>query len=252
MDDGRLCGVAGLPSGRISDDLSGATAAVLCAAWQRGGTTTPCTVSKRFSSTDTLKIYTRTGDKGTSSLFTGERRSKGDAVFEALGSIDEVSSFIGLAIAKIDSDNLEDLRSQLYEMLEHTSPRLSTSATEARIERTSVPASYTEDLEGWIDAMTQTLPPLKNFILPGGTELGAALHCARTACRRAERRVVEANAHDEISETAMQLINRLSDYLFTAARHATATVGGEELVYLSATKRRERSLTRRTAQHQQQ
>eukprot|EP01147_Barroeca_monosierra_P003613 gene3613-6204_t len=204
---------------------------------------------KRKMSENSFKIYTKTGDQGTSSLFSGERRSKLDPVFEALGSIDEISSNIGNAIAKCRKDNLQELRSQLYEiqcMLQDIGAHVATppsSSSEAHLERTAIPNDYTTAVEGWIDDMTAVLPELKSFILPGGSELAAALHCTRTVCRRAERRVIDANARDHISESALQLMNRLSDYFFTAARFANIQEGTHELVYRSATKRRNREIS---------
>ncbi|XP_056148870.1 corrinoid adenosyltransferase isoform X2 [Lampris incognitus] len=162
------------------------------------------------------KIYTKTGDKGFSSTFTGERRPKEDHVFEALGTTDELSSAIGLA-REFCIDKGHSFTHQLDKIqcvLQDVGSNIATprsSARESHIKKTKFGTQPVADLENWIDEFTEELPALANFILPSGGKSSAALHMARTVCRRAER--------------------RLSDYLFTVARYAAMKEGNEEKIY---------------------
>ncbi|XP_070820183.1 corrinoid adenosyltransferase MMAB [Chaetodon trifascialis] len=182
------------------------------------------------------KIYTKTGDKGFSSTFTGERRPKEDLVFEALGNTDELSSAIGLArefcldkghtfICQLDKIQciLQDVGSNI------ATPR--SSARESHIKRTQFSAQPIADLETWIDKFTEELPPLTNFILPSGGKSSAALHLARTVCRRAERSVAPIVRSGEADQEVAKFLNRLSDYLFTVARYTAMKEGNEETIY---------------------
>eukprot|EP00053_Salpingoeca_punica_P018877 m.187563 g.187563 ORF g.187563 m.187563 type:complete len:230 (-) comp17524_c0_seq1:2771-3460(-) len=191
------------------------------------------TVRQFSRSAVAAKIYTRTGDKGTSALFTGERRAKDDAVFEALGSTDELSSFIGFA-REFSSEKHGALPAQLTEIqciLQEIGSNIATprkSAPSAKLEKTTV-RDVVAQLEEWIDEMDTKLPPLKNFILPSGGRFASSLHCARSVCRRAERRV--APLKDDVDEVVLRFMNRLSDYLFTAARFASLCDSQPEQVY---------------------
>ncbi|KAM8865611.1 corrinoid adenosyltransferase MMAB [Synchiropus picturatus] len=182
------------------------------------------------------KIYTKTGDKGFSSTFTGERRPKEDHVFEALGNTDELSSAIGLArefcldkghtftyqLDKIQCV-LQDLGSNI------ATPR--SSARESHTKRTKFSGQPITELESWIDSFTEELPPLTNFIIPSGGKSSAALHVARTVCRRAERSVAPIVRSGEADPDVAKFLNRLSDYLFTLARYAAMKEGCEEKIY---------------------
>ncbi|CAO3661035.1 unnamed protein product [Umbelopsis ramanniana] len=185
-----------------------------------------------------MKIYTKTGDKGTSALFTGERRPKNDEVFEALGTTDELTSHLGLAREYCDEQNnglsekLEKIQCLLQDIGSNiATPR--TSANEARIARTAFDksGSLVAELEEWIDEMDEQLPPLKNFILPSGGRAASSLHIARSVCRRAERRVHPLIDMNEADSTTGKYLNRLSDFLFNAARYAAMKEGKEEVVY---------------------
>ncbi|KAK9522733.1 hypothetical protein VZT92_019179 [Zoarces viviparus] len=182
------------------------------------------------------KIYTKTGDKGFSSTFTGERRPKEDHIFEALGSTDELSSAIGLA-REFCLDKGHTFTYQLDKIqciLQDVGSNIATprsSARESHIKKTTFTAQPIADLENWIDKFTDELPPLTNFILPSGGKGSAALHLARTVCRRAERSVAPIVRTGEADPDVAKFLNRLSDYLFTAARYAAMKDGNEETIY---------------------
>ncbi|KAI9521501.1 hypothetical protein NQZ68_003654 [Dissostichus eleginoides] len=182
------------------------------------------------------KIYTKTGDKGFSSTFTGERRPKEDHIFEALGNTDELSSAIGLA-REFCLDKGHTFTYQLDKIqciLQDVGSNIATpqsSARESHISRTKFAAQPISDLETWIDTFTEELPPLTNFILPSGGKGSAALHLARTVCRRAERSVAPIVRSGEADPDVAKFLNRLSDYLFTAARYAAMKEGSVETIY---------------------
>eukprot|EP00729_Bicosta_minor_P004491 gene4491-35139_t len=212
---------------------TGARAAAAAAGPSWGG-------QRQYLSSERFKIYTKTGDAGTTALFTGERRPKDDAEFEVLGATDELSSFIGLARAQLDSadsgsidlgEQLEDIQCTLQELGSHVATPRSKGTHEKRLARTEFSAERTDALEAWIDSMDESLPPLTNFILPSGGVAGATLHCCRSICRRAERAIVPLNRAGQIDPAAYKYLNRLSDYLFTAARFAAQQAGSEETIY---------------------
>lgn len=172
-----------------------------------------------------MKIYTRTGDKGQTSLFTGERVSKDDPFIHAIGTVDECNSTVGAALSFLPQTALfQELRQQL-ETIQHTlfdlGAALATPRTRAaanKIDRTRFDNEGTKLLEEWMDQMDTQLPPLHAFILPGGHPSAAMLHIARSTCRRAERLVVPLTLHADVSQSIMVYLNRLSDYLFVATR----------------------------------
>ncbi|KAM7416624.1 hypothetical protein PAMA_018598 [Pampus argenteus] len=182
------------------------------------------------------KIYTKTGDKGFSSTFTGERRPKEDHIFEALGNTDELSSAIGLA-REFCIDKGHTFTYQLDKIqcvLQDVGSNIATprsSARESHMKRTKFTAQPIADLESWIDTFTEELPPLTNFILPSGGKSSAALHVARTVCRRAERSVAPIVRSGEADPDVAKFLNRLSDYLFTLARYAALKEINEEKIY---------------------
>ncbi|XP_035691296.1 corrinoid adenosyltransferase-like isoform X1 [Branchiostoma floridae] len=192
--------------------------------------------SKEEQKKKQLKIYTRTGDKGKSSLFTGERRKKDDTIFEALGTTDELSCAVGLAgefgndAGHQFMDRLEKIQSLLQDVGSNiATPR--TKAQDGKLARTEFPSGSVEELEGWIDEYTEQLPPLTNFILPSGGKTSASLHMARAICRRTERRLVPLVSSGDVDAEVGRYINRLSDFLFTLARFAAMTENKEEKIY---------------------
>nr|XP_061803898.1 corrinoid adenosyltransferase [Nerophis lumbriciformis] len=182
------------------------------------------------------KIYTKTGDKGFSSTFTGERRPKEDHIFEALGNTDELSSSIGLAReyclekGHTFTYQLEKIQCILQDVGSNIATPQS-SARESHINRTQFTGAPITDLESWIDTFTDELPPLTNFILPSGGKSSAALHVARTICRRAERSVAPIVRSGEADPEIGRFLNRLSDYLFTVARYAALKENNKEIIY---------------------
>ncbi|XP_053313126.1 corrinoid adenosyltransferase MMAB [Spea bombifrons] len=182
------------------------------------------------------KIYTKTGDKGFSSTYTGERRPKDDLVFEALGATDELSSAIGLAREfGLDAglpfvSELEKIQCMLQDIGSNIATPLS-SARQSHIVKTTFSSEPVQELEQWIDKYTAQLPPLHNFILPSGGKTSASLHVARAVCRRAERRTFKIIKDGEADPNVGKYLNRLSDYLFTLARYAAKTEGKPETSY---------------------
>ncbi|XP_040272525.1 corrinoid adenosyltransferase [Bufo bufo] len=182
------------------------------------------------------KIYTKTGDKGFSSTYTGERRPKDNIVFEALGTTDELTSAIGLAREFCVDANLQCVAEleKIQCMLQDIGSNIATPLSSAR-ESHKVNTSFNEDpiqeLEQWIDKYTVQLPPLTSFILPSGGKASASLHVARAVCRRAERVTFKLLQTGEVDSNVGKYLNRLSDYLFTLARYAAKTEGRSETVY---------------------
>ncbi|XP_071619699.1 corrinoid adenosyltransferase MMAB [Heliangelus exortis] len=183
------------------------------------------------------KIYTKTGDTGFSSTFTGERRPKGDRIFEALGATDELSSAIGLA-GEFSSEKGHTFVEQLHRVqctLQDVGSNIATplsSAREPHLRRTSFSEEPVLELEQWIDSYSEQLPPLQTFILPSGGKSSAALHLSRAVCRRAERCVVPLVQAGEADPNVAKYLNRLSDYLFVLARYAAMKEGKEEKIYV--------------------
>ncbi len=178
------------------------------------------------------RIYTRTGDKGTTSLANGPRRAKHDLRVAAYGTIDETNAAIGLARLHTADDAMLDavlarIQNDLFDLgADLCTPEVTPDAPQLRVVDAQVAR-----LESEIDAMNADLAPLRSFVLPGGAPAAACLHLARTVCRRAERLIVELATHpDEIvSPAALRYANRLSDLLFVAARRVNAQRGGDVL-----------------------
>lgn len=191
------------------------------------------------------KIYTKTGDQGTSSLYNGNRAAKDDMVFWALGETDELNSAVGVAreflresrnhsnLAKLSSQ-LEEIQSRLLDVGSAVATPLDTTKSTFKLNRTKFDSDAVKKVESWIDEMDEELPPLTSFILPSGGKAAAFLHVARCVCRRAERRIVPLVRGEQVEETVVIYMNRLSDYLFTAARYAALKEGGQETIYKKA------------------
>ncbi|MEY3688762.1 MAG: cob(I)yrinic acid a,c-diamide adenosyltransferase [Ignavibacteria bacterium] len=181
-----------------------------------------------------MKIYTKTGDDGTTGLFGGKRVAKFSLRIEAYGTVDELNAVIGVALT-------HDLPAMVGEPLQHISSLLFTVGSDLAtpqdaMQKSSVPViteEHVDVLEQWIDTYQEHLPALRNFILPGGSKGGAHLHLARTVCRRAERAIVALKQEEEINPIVLRFINRLSDYLFVAARFVNAKEGHDDIEWKS-------------------
>lgn len=182
-----------------------------------------------------VKVYTKTGDRGTSSLYNGSVCSKTDSYFEALGTVDELQSHLGLLYYKmiqLESSSEQRLE-EVLNLLHTVQTRLMDIGTSiatpsgSRYEATRF-ASHELELESMIDILTAPLPPLKNFILPGGSEVAALAHICRSVCRRAERHVLTVPNPDA---TVVIYLNRLSDFFFTLARWLNFQQDVPDIVY---------------------
>jgi cob(I)alamin adenosyltransferase len=173
-----------------------------------------------------VKIYTKGGDSGETSLFGGTRVSKADARVDAYGEVDELSACLGAARAALDDVDLEQALVLIQQELFAVGARLAdpTMRMAGRVTKAVVPAEAIQRLEQTIDRLEQELPPLRRFILPGGGTAGAMLHLARTMCRRVERRVVALGA-DAVEPIVIVYINPLSPLLFMIARAANRRSG---------------------------
>jgi cob(I)alamin adenosyltransferase len=176
-----------------------------------------------------MKIYTKTGDKGQTSLVGGERVAKSHPRIEAYGTVDELNAYIGLL-----GDQAVNLSRRA--LLKEIQDRLFTiGANLASInENPKVPDLYEEDvtlLEKAMDEMDASLQPLRAFVLPGGHQSVSFCHVARTVCRRAERLIINLAANEPVDELVIKYMNRLSDYLFVLSRKMTQELGTEEITW---------------------
>ena len=180
------------------------------------------------------RIYTRTGDDGTTALGSGERRPKYDLRIAAYGTIDELNACLGIArLHTAEHPAADAMLARIQNDLFYLGADLCTPATgrNAERERLRIVEPQVARLEQEIDALNAELTPLNSFVLPGGTEAAANLHLARTLCRRAERTMSELAAQpgEPVSAPALKYVNRLSDFLFVAARHANDKGRGDVL-----------------------
>jgi cob(I)alamin adenosyltransferase len=178
------------------------------------------------------KIYTRTGDDGTTGLVDGSRRAKHDARMEAIGAVDEANSALGHAVAALGDlavhlSALVRIQNDLFDLgADLATPGEDFAPSEMVLRIVPAQASW---LEAQIDGLNQDLAPLTSFILPGGSEAAARLHVARASVRRAERAVTALAAAEPVNPTALAYVNRLSDYLFVLARAVNAAGAGDVL-----------------------
>ena len=177
-----------------------------------------------------MKIYTKTGDAGETSLFDNTRVSKADARVDAYGDVDELNACLGAARAAMKDEDLTTALVTIQQELFALGARLADPASRiaGRVTKAAIPPDAIERLERMIDRLEGELPPLRRFILPGGATSGALLHLARTVCRRAERRVV-ALGPDAVEGMIVVYLNRLSDLLFVMARAANHRAGVPEI-----------------------
>ncbi len=172
-----------------------------------------------------MKIYTKKGDSGETSLFGGKRVSKNSIRIETYGTVDELNSHLGFARTLHPTPSEDAVLRRIQEILFVLGADLATPKG-GNIKR--IGEEHVLELEHNIDRMEHDLPPLKNFILPGGSPLGAQLHIARTVCRRAERLVTAVSLSEDLGPYPLKFLNRLSDFLFVLARHVNHTAGATE------------------------
>ena len=183
------------------------------------------------------KVYTRTGDKGTTSLVGGVRIKKSSARLEAYGTVDELSAHLGLLAAMLsegpEHDNIIRIQNNLFNVCTH----LATDQSQTPLYPSAhLAEGETEFLEQEVDRMMQLLPERQGFVLPGGTQAAAQAHVARTVCRRAERRIAALAEEAEVGDDIQQYINRLSDYLFVLAKIINFNSGQTEIIWQNACK----------------
>jgi len=185
-----------------------------------------------------MKIYTKTGDEGTTGLFGGARVRKDEARVEAYGTIDELNSVVGVARTAPLPDDVDDVLAGVQGDLFVIGAELATVAgKEDKLPMPLLGEDRTALLEGAIDRMEEKMPSLTSFVVPGGAPGGALLHQARTVCRRAERRVLSAALHTPIRREILVYLNRLSDLLFVAARRANQAAGVSDVPWAPRTGR---------------
>lgn len=176
-----------------------------------------------------MAIYTRTGDKGMTSLFNGQRVSKDDLRVETYGTIDELNSAIGVVLSS--KYRVLSIKKELIKIQNDLLDIGSALANPQGVALQSL-EKRVKEFEDFIDKMTEKMPPLKNFILPGGEKAGATLHLARAISRRAERKIVEFNHKKQIDKNIIMYINRLSDLLFTMARFVNFKENQKEIIWV--------------------
>ncbi len=180
-----------------------------------------------------MKIYTKFGDSGETALYGGTRVGKDAPRIEAIGTVDELNAYIGYAQTLVEDTDLSELMAQIQNHLFAVGADLATPATHTKAAEFRIPADFTTAMEAAIDTLSEELPPLTNFILPGGCAAGAILHIARVVCRRSERRVVQLANETEINPEIIRSLNRLSDLLFVLARTVNCRAQAPEPIWKS-------------------
>ncbi|MCE2731865.1 MAG: cob(I)yrinic acid a,c-diamide adenosyltransferase [Cyclobacteriaceae bacterium] len=179
-----------------------------------------------------MKIYTKTGDKGTTALFGGKRVAKNDLRVEAYGTIDELNSWLGLLRDQPVNTLRKELLIQIQNDLFVIGSILATEPGNDKVKVPSLKAEHIQDLEKAMDEMDLVLPPMRFFVLPGGHPTVSYCHIARTVCRRAERNILSLHQAEPVSEWVLQYVNRLSDYLFMLSRKLTAELNAQEIPWI--------------------
>lgn len=179
-----------------------------------------------------MKIYTRTGDDGTTGLIGGTRVKKYDLRLEAYGTVDELNSYIGLVRSMQTDEHADAVLEKIQNKLFVIGANLASEESSGMIKK-QLPCGDAdiEMLENEMDQMFTLLPQLNNFILPGGCQASSVCHVARTVCRRAERRIVELSEKTEVDSNLIKYINRLSDYLFVLSRKVSVDQKAPEILW---------------------
>lgn len=176
-----------------------------------------------------MKIYTKTGDKGQTSLIGGTRVPKHHIRIEAYGTVDELNSWIGLLRDMISDDHVKTTLIEVQDRLFTIGSSLAADPEKSKMKLPELNEADVTLLEKEIDAMDLLLPPMKSFVLPGGHEIVSHCHIARCICRRAERCVIHLTETSPVNEVVIHYLNRLSDYLFTLSRKLSADLGAKEI-----------------------
>ena len=184
-----------------------------------------------------MKIYTKTGDTGETGLYGGTRVSKDSMRVEACGTVDELNACIGFVRSQVQDEEINAILYRIQNELFDIGADLATLDTHPKAENLRIPPTLTSQLENEIDRFDTELPPLRNFILPGGSTGGAAIHLARTVSRRAERCVVSLAEAEPVNPEVLIYLNRLSDLLFVIARLVNHRLGEPEPLWESQTER---------------
>ena len=180
-----------------------------------------------------FKIYTKTGDDGTTGLVGGNRVKKSDLRLDAYGTVDELNAYIGLIRSMISDPLIQDLLFEVQNKLFVIGSKLASDEKGLKLTgKLDCSGTAISNLEKAIDKFEEELPALQNFILPGGSQLVSFCHVARTVCRRAERRVVQLAEIVQIEDLIVQYLNRLSDYLFVLSRKVAKDQGVEETKWI--------------------
>ena len=175
-----------------------------------------------------MKIYTKTGDQGTTALFGGQRLSKSDLRIETYGTVDELNSFLGLLRDQPVSTSRKEILIEVQDRLFTIGSILATEPGNTKVKIPSLQESDVVFLESEIDKMDGQLPPMKFFVLPGGHESVSIGHVTRTVCRRTERLVIALNEQNAIDPLVIKYLNRLSDYLFVLSRYMAKKLNAKE------------------------
>ncbi len=179
-----------------------------------------------------MKVYTKTGDKGKTSLIGGTKVDKSDLRIESYGNTDELNSFIGL----LRDQEVNQGRTEILQFIQDTlfviGSKLATTPGYTKMQLPDISEDHISRLESEIDQMTQELPELKYFILPGGHQSVSFAHVCRTVCRRTERSVIKLNQTEEVDAIIIKFLNRLSDYFFVLGRKMGQELGVEEVKWV--------------------
>lgn len=180
-----------------------------------------------------MKIYTKFGDSGETALYGGTRVPKDALQIETLGTVDELNAYIGYAQTLIDDADLSDILTGIQNHLFSVGADLATPETHTKSAEMRITSDFTSEMESAIDTLSDELPPLTNFVLPGGCTAGSILHVARAVCRRSERCVVRLSHETEVNPEIIRCLNRLSDLLFVLARVVNHRAQTEEPIWES-------------------
>lgn len=175
-----------------------------------------------------MKIYTKTGDQGMTSLFGGKRVSKADLRIDTYGTVDELNSWVGVLRDQDVNQSRKDILLIVQDRLFTIGSMLATEAGNTKVKIPVLSADDVAFLENEIDAMDSALPPMRSFVLPGGHTAVSFAHVTRTVCRRAERLVIALNQTESLDPLIIIYLNRLSDYLFVLARKMASELGADE------------------------